>query len=84
MDAMTLVANIVLDASLLQPTHYHFRAGDIHHFHDTIRIKGRSLNQFSGNQKCSGRISRGSASFWQALCIYSAHSRTTFARQKAR
>ncbi|GJA11417.1 hypothetical protein KAM448_35910 [Aeromonas caviae] len=56
MDAMTLIAHIVLDPGLLQPTHYHFRAGDIHHFHDTVEIKGRSLNQFSDNQKHTGRI----------------------------
>ena len=55
-DAMTLIAHIVLDPGLLQPTHYHFRAGDIHHFHDTVEIKGRSLNQFSDNQKHTGRI----------------------------
>ncbi len=30
-DAMALIADIMFNASLLQPTHYHFGAGCIHH-----------------------------------------------------
>ncbi|BCS47506.1 hypothetical protein JUNP479_0161 [Aeromonas jandaei] len=83
MDTMALIANVVLDASLLQPTHDHFGAGDIHYFHDKIGIEGRSLNQFSGNQKHASPITAQLASFWQALCIYSAQSTATLAPQGA-
>ncbi|BEE17360.1 hypothetical protein VAWG006_16130 [Aeromonas enteropelogenes] len=83
MDAMALVTHIMLDTSLLQPTHYHFRAGDIHYFHDKIGIEGRSLNQFASNQKRTRPIGAGPASFWQVLCIYSAQSTATLAPQGA-
>ena len=80
-DAMTLIAHIVLDPGLLQPTHYHFRAGDIHHFHDTVEIKGRSQNQFSDNQKHTGRIPVVSLLLTGPVPILS-HSRSALASKE--
>ncbi len=80
MDTVALITDVVLDTSLLQPTHYHFGLGIF--IISTTQLGSRAQSKPIFRQpKAHWPDKHMPRFFWQAACIYSAHSSATLAPQ---